>query len=932
MTSWKANLLHFLTGRVLRAPRRVVAAALVLAALSVLYTVGNLQFKTDRGDLVSAGSYQRRLTKERFREFGDRDGFVVVIENRDRAESLAFLAALARRLQDDSRHFDDVFYRVDPKAFANRALLYLDPEDLVTLREKLREHRAFVEGLAASPDLATFFRLVNQRVTSGLVGELFTGFLDEPKEKKVEAGPVDLGFLTATLRQVNAWLDGGRTYTSPWEAFFTNKRWKASPDGYLWTENERFLLLMVTPRENDQGFNKAEVPLQRLRAAIAAVRARHPRVAVGVTGKDALETDEMTAAMRDTTLATVISLIGFGLLMIFFLRGVTRPALEVATLGIALCWTFGAATLLVGHLNLLSVVFTPLLLGLGVDYGIHLLARYEEQRRRGRSVRVALERSLLAVGPGIVTAALTATACFLALTLTDFLGLRELGLITGTGILLSLAASLVVLPALVMLKERGWIEALSEGPGPPAEEPRPFLAFAYRRPVLVVAAGIGLAALSLGALQGVGFDLNPLHMQTEGAESVRWELKLLGGSDRSTASAEIIARSLDEVRFKTAALQALPTVSRVESILTFLPEEQEKKLQLLRTIRPLLQGLSIEPGEARPVELDALGEALDRIRFKMVEGGAETPDADPSARQRAEVRGLIEAYRAKVAAAGPDLARERLAAFEQALFADLADKVHTLRANVTGGPMTADGLPETLRKRYIGLNGLYLVRAYPAEDIWDPGPLGRFVADLQSVDADVLGDPVGLHIYTQAFRRAYEQATIYALIAIFILVLVDFQSLGHALLATAPLLVGTAWTVGLMWVFGVPFNLANVIFLPLIIGAGVENGIIVLYRWREEGAVFRGLPASTGMGVALASLSTTVGFASLMISGHRGVHSLGLLLTLGTICVLAASLTVLPGLLRLLAGRRRIAAPPAEALSPQEAEELEWPRGRGDRR
>jgi hypothetical protein len=689
---------------------------------------------------------------------------------------------------------------------------------------------------------------------------------------------------------------------------------------------------MVTPRENDHGFNKAEEPLRRLRAAIAAVKAEHPRVAVGVTGKDALETDEMAAAMRDTTLATAISLIGFSLLMVLFLRGVTRPALEVATLGIALCWTFGAATLLVGHLNLLSVVFTPLLLGLGVDYGIHLLARYEEQRRRGRSVRVALERTLLAVGPGVITAALTATACFLALTLTDFLGLRELGLITGTGIVLSLVASLVVLPALVMLKERGWIEAISEGPGLLQEEPRPFVAFAYRRPVLVVAAGIGLAALSLGALRGIGFDLNPLHMQTEGAESVAWELKLLGGSDRSTASAEIVARSLDEVRFKTAALQALPTVSRVESILTFLPDEQERKLKLLRSVRPLLRGLTIEPGGAGPVNLSALGEALDRIRFKMVEGNAETPDADPSARQRAEVRALIEAFQVKVSAAGADVAEGRLAAFQQALFADLADKLHTLRANVMGGPMTASDLPEPLRKRYIGQNERYLIRAYPVEDIWDPGPLGRFVADLQSVDPDVVGDPVGLHIYTQAFRRAYEQATIYALIAIFILVFVDFQSLGHALLAMTPLLVGTAWTVGLMWVFRVPFNLANVIFLPLIIGAGVENGIIVLYRWREEGAIFRGLPASTGMGVALASLSTTVGFASLMISGHRGVYSLGLLLTLGTICVLVASLTVLPGLLRILAGRRRIAAPPAEALSPQEAETLEWPRGREDGR
>jgi hypothetical protein len=539
-----------------------------------------------------------------------------------------------------------------------------------------------------------------------------------------------------------------------------------------------------------------------------------------------------------------------------------------------------------------------------------------------------LERALQAVGPGIINAGLTAAASFLALTLTDFQGLRELGLITGLGILLALTATLVVLPALVMLKERGWIEAASTGPGLFSEEAHPFMAFAYRRPGLVVAGGIGSAVLSLLVLRGVAFDLNPLRLQTEGAESVVWEMKLLGRSDRSTAFAEMLALTLDEVRFKTAALQVLPTVARVESILTFLPDDQERKLWLLRDLRPGVRHLAIEPGREDPLDLRGLNETLDRIRFKMVEGSA----ADPAARERAEVRALVEAFRARVTALGAETVSTRLGAFEAALFADLADKINTLRANVMGGPMTADDLPEPLRKRFIGQNGRYLIRVYPEGDIWEPGPLGRFVADLRSVDPDVLGEPVGLHIYTQAFRQAYEQAAVYALIAIFVLVLIDFQALGHALLAMTPLLVGTAWTVGLMWAFGVSFNLANVIFLPLIVGAGVENGIMILHRWRENGATFRGIPTSTGKGVALASLTTIVGFGSLMVSGHRGVHSLGLLLTLGTGCVLVASLTVLPGVLRLIAGRRRVGAPPAEALAPEEAEELEWPRSREDGR
>ncbi len=179
MTTWRATLVRFLAARVLRAPRITVGCALALAILSVLYTAANLQFKTDRTDVVSAARRERRLAQERIRQFGDRDGFVVAIENRDRAESIAFLKALAGRIEQDTASFEDVFSRIDPKMFAHGVLLYVDPDGLKSLREKLLEHRGFIGGLAASPDLPTFFRLVNQRITSGLVGGLFTGFLEQ---------------------------------------------------------------------------------------------------------------------------------------------------------------------------------------------------------------------------------------------------------------------------------------------------------------------------------------------------------------------------------------------------------------------------------------------------------------------------------------------------------------------------------------------------------------------------------------------------------------------------------------------------------------------------------------------------------------------------------------------------------------------------------
>jgi hypothetical protein len=185
-------------------------------------------------------------------------------------------------------------------------------------------------------------------------------------------------------------------------------------------------------------------------------------------------------------------------------------------------------------------------------------------------------------------------------------------------------------------------------------------------------------------------------------------------------------------------------------------------------------------------------------------------------------------------------------------------------------------------------------------DIWEPELLGRFVQELRSVDPDVIGDPVTLYTFTNEFRDACVKAVIYALILIAVLLLFTFRSVVYALLAMIPLLVGTAWTLGLIRCFGINLNLANSVFLPMIVGAGVEYAIIILQRWKQGGNGIIVLPFSTGKGVVLAGLSTTVGFASLMISSHQGVYSLGLLTTVGSLCVLAAAVLLLPAIMHLL--------------------------------
>ena len=206
-----------------------------------------------------------------------------------------------------------------------------------------------------------------------------------------------------------------------------------------------------------------------------------------------------------------------------------------------------------------------------------------------------------------------------------------------------------------------------------------------------------------------------------------------------------------------------------------------------------------------------------------------------------------------------------------------------------------------MRARFISPQGTYLIRVFPSEDIWNFGPLKQFVKSLWSVDPNAVGDPVLLYNFTLGFRNSILWAAGLALLAIGVMLVFLFRSLKMALLALIPLLVGTGLTVNLMWVLNLPFNQANVLFVPLILGEGIEFGIIILARWRqEESARAITLPASTAKGVALAALTTTMGFGSLMVSGHQGTFSLGLLATVGSLSVLLTSLSILPACLRLV--------------------------------
>jgi predicted RND superfamily exporter protein len=526
---------------------------------------------------------------------------------------------------------------------------------------------------------------------------------------------------------------------------------------------------------------------------------------------------------------------------------------------------------------------------------------------------------LVETGPGIITAALTMAAAFYALTLTDFLGLRELGFITGSGLLLILLLTFMVLPALLVLDER-W---RATRPVNQQQSRQPdhggYLEPLYRYPWVTLVASavfIGIAFLVVG---GVETDFNLLRLQSERTESVVWARKIFASTQRSLLNGELMAATLEEVDRKAAALHRLPSVEKVDSILSVLPQDQEAKLRLLMDLRPLVADVALQDSGRQTFDLAALRDTLQRIAGKL--GNDDGPPATPTEAstqwQLHEVRQLIATFLQRVQLMDHAEVQRALTVFQSELLADLEGKLATFRQNLSDETVTPDDLPPELRARYLGKSGKFRLFVFPREDIWEHQALARFVTDLTAVDADAIGAPVTNFAYIKAITEGYEKAGLLALIGIVLLTFLTFRAMPPTLLALVPLMVGGVWTLGLMALFQVQFNLANIIAIPLIIGIGVDSGILIVHRFwveQEQGVEVAPLIRSTGKAITLSSLTEIVGFGSLLMANHRGIYSLGLLVTLGLASVLIASLTTLPSLLAVFGPRHRETVPGSERI------------------
>jgi hypothetical protein len=402
----------------------------------------------------------------------------------------------------------------------------------------------------------------------------------------------------------------------------------------------------------------------------------------------------------------------------------------------------------------------------------------------------------------------------------------------------------------------------------------------------------------------VSFDYNLLNLQANGTESVVWERKAAAAAGRSVFAALSTATSLVDLEAKQTAFQRLPTVSDVQSVLSVLPDRQTEKLALLQRLAGVAD--SIRVGPPRALDLRALTVALETLKRRIDLASAHSGGGGPPEEFLVIARAtsaLIERLKARESGA----VEVALADYQARLAADFAEHWRRLQLAARPAPLTLGDLPEELRRRFIGKSGKLLLQIYSRHDPWDYPSQARFVEELRTVDPDVTGQPVVGYESTVLIGSSFRRGLLYAFALVAGIAALMIRRVRETVLAMIPLILGTLWTVGVMQLTGLKFNLVNVWALPLIIGSAAEYGLYIILQYLdspEHGGGSR-LTRSTVMAVLFNGLTTITGFGSLLVAHHHGVWSLGLLLVIGSVLTLTASLVVLPTLVCLGGGRRR---------------------------
>jgi hopanoid biosynthesis associated RND transporter like protein HpnN len=870
-------------------PQGIVGSLLAITVVLGGYAATHLSIDSDNTKMVDDDVPSQIAHHEFSRLFPILDNALIAVIDgatpelsRDAARQLR--AALEAR-PDQVRH---VFEPGGGEFFERNGLLYQNLEDLENFSDDLIRAQPLIAALERDPSIENLSEIVR----------LGLDHLGEEEEAGLQWGDV----LDRVSEAAVAVYSEYPIYVS-WEDVFLR-------GSALEVQTRR--VLMVEPVLDFGSILPAGAAIEAIRDSAAALGLSTERgVTVRVTGNPALNHEEMLGLAWDIGISGFFCFLLVAFVVQRALRSTRLMIAALLTLLVGLVWTAAFAAAAVGSLNLVSICFAILFIGLGIDFAIHLGMHYAQLRQKGADHAEALEHSASGVGASLVLCTCTTAIGFFAFVPTDYRGVAELGLIAGTGMFVTLFMTLTLFPALLTT----WFRFEPDADAPAELHlSGPWSGWIERHAAGIRRGALALGVLGLAIVPGARFDPDVVDMRNPDTESVQAFRDLL--DDNTLTSpwyANALADDLASSDELAARFRELEEVGQVLTLSEFVPRDQADKRWILDDLdmllapsprSPLEDGKAPASPEAQIAALRELSGFLgQRARFHH-----DSPLGDSMDKLRLELSTFLRRVDAEP---DPQPALDDLA---EILLGNFPDQLSRLRGAFAPDEISLASLPPQLTSRMVASDGRHRVQVFPRVSLNEPLAIQRFVDAIYTVDDHPTGLAVNLVSFGNVTVKSLIQAVSIALITIALLLYLLWREVEPVALVLGPLLLGAILTVAGTVAFGVPFNFANVIVVPLLLGMGVDSGIHLVHRARtEELASNSLLETTTARAVLFSALTTVVSFGSLSFSSHRGMASLGQLLVIGMLLMLFANLVVLPALLTRRSSAERTTEPRTDA-------------------
>ncbi len=871
--------------KVCRQAHWVLVIAMLLVASALTYTTHHLGFQTSTRDMLSA-DLPFRQTYHHFEQGFPQytNNILVVIDAATHEQARHAAKQLAAQLEKQPQLFASVYLpRVN--AFLERhALLYQDIDKLEQHASELATMQPFLGRLSTDLSLRGLF-------------ELLTDVL----EAKDRPDSVDITPVVAPITAAIAAVMNHQHAPLSWQELM-----QGDAAGDMSSQKQQFILLQ--PRLDFSSFLAAKPAMQAARNAAAALQldADHG-IRVRLTGSAALSHDELVSVSTGAGTAALLALLLVAILLTIGLGSFRFVIATLLCLITGLIFTAAFAALAIGHLNLISVAFAVLYIGLGVDYAIHLCLRCRELEKTGEATPFALGKAAGDVGTALLLCTITTAVGFYCFAPTNYTGVLELGIISGTGMLISLVVTLTLLPAILCI----WNRFFPTRRHTPADNKLPT---SWRFPAMLRlekhAGAVRIIALvaALAAaiwLPQARFDYNPLNLRNQASESVTTYRDLIASHNISPSSIMVLTPDAKQVKSIQQRLGQLDSVDKTVSLFDFIPSNQDEKLAIIDDMS-LLLGIDMDTDRLFTLAISEQILTIGKLESALNRYIADASPDTAAAKQLHALRQLhqtLQLFSRQLAGQSVDEQNTSLSGLTNDLLGTLPGTLELLQTTLAATPVNMGNIPASLRQRWLSDGGLYRIEVMPKNDIGEIDKLRHFVSQVRMIAPNATGAPVFTLEAGNAVIDAFIDAFAIAFVLILLLLLLLLRSLVDTLLILLPLLLAALLTTAGTIALGIPFNFANVIALPLLLGIGVDNGIHMVQRFRHmqsssQNTHYDLLHSSTSKAVVLSALTTICSFGALSFSPHQGTADMGQLLMLGVIIILICTLLVLPAFLQ----------------------------------